>query len=55
MSPHFPRTESYDAAWVEKNSMGPNVLWLMESLCTEQGRPQGEASGGEAPVTTSTG
>ncbi len=33
MPPHFPRSEKYDAAWVEKNSMGPNTLWLMESLC----------------------
>jgi len=29
----FPRTSRYDAQWVADNQMGPNVLWLTESLC----------------------
>ena len=28
----FPRSASYDEAWVNANRMGPNVLWLAESL-----------------------
>lgn len=28
----FPRSGSYDAAWVLENQMGPNVLWLAEWL-----------------------
>jgi len=28
----FPRSSSYDMEWVLKNQMGPNVLWLAESL-----------------------
>ena len=28
----FPRSASYDAKWVLENLMGPNVLWLAESL-----------------------
>ena len=28
----FPRSQKYDAAWVFDNLMGPNVLWLAESL-----------------------
>ena len=31
----FPRSARYDAEWVLENLMGPNVLWLAESL-TEQ-------------------
>ena len=29
----YPKTEKYDASWVEKNWMGPNPLWLLEDLC----------------------
>jgi cyclopropane fatty-acyl-phospholipid synthase-like methyltransferase len=28
----FPRSASYDPEWVLENLMGPNVLWLAESL-----------------------
>ena len=28
----FPRSAAYDEAWVNENRMGPNVLWLAESL-----------------------
>ena len=28
----FPRSAKYDPAWVIENMMGPNVLWLTESL-----------------------
>ncbi len=28
----FPRSAAYDEAWVTENRMGPNVLWLAESL-----------------------
>ena len=28
----FPRSGCYDPAWVHKNEMGPNVLWLTEAL-----------------------
>lgn len=34
MSSSFPRSAKYDPSFVEDNLMGPNVLWLMESLCT---------------------
>jgi SAM-dependent methyltransferase len=30
--PDFPRAAGYDPAWVLENHMGPNVLWLAESL-----------------------
>ena len=30
--PDFPRAAGYDPAWVLENHMGPNVLWLTESL-----------------------
>ena len=29
----FPRSSAYDAEWVLANQMGPNALWLTESLC----------------------
>jgi len=29
----FPLSSKYDPQWVIKNEMGPNVLWLTESLC----------------------
>jgi len=29
----YPKTEKYDANWIEKNWMGPNPLWLLEDLC----------------------
>jgi len=29
----YPKTEKYDAAWVEQNWMGHNPLWLLEELC----------------------
>ncbi len=28
----FPRSAAYDESWVTENRMGPNVLWLAESL-----------------------
>lgn len=28
----FPRSARYDPEWVLENTMGPNVLWLTESL-----------------------
>ncbi len=28
----FPRSAKYDPGWVIENLMGPNVLWLTESL-----------------------
>ena len=28
----FPRSNGYDPEWVVENMMGPNVLWLTESL-----------------------
>ncbi len=30
--PRYPRSGGYDAAWVVENQMGPNALWLLESL-----------------------
>ena len=30
--PEFPRSGKYDPEWVIENTMGPNVLWLTESL-----------------------
>jgi len=30
---NYPRTAKYDQAWIEKNWMGPNPLWLLEELC----------------------
>ena len=30
--PDFPRSANYDADWVLENMMGPNALWLTESL-----------------------
>ena len=30
--PQFPKASTYDPAWVLENAMGPNVLWLTESL-----------------------
>ena len=29
---HYPRASAYDPTWVLANQMGPNVLWLTESL-----------------------
>ncbi len=31
--PRYTRSNAYDPAWVSANQMGPNVLWLAESLC----------------------
>jgi SAM-dependent methyltransferase len=31
-NPAFPRSSAYDPAWIAENPMGPNVLWLAESL-----------------------
>lgn len=31
-NPRFPRSNRYDEQWVFDNQMGPNALWLMESL-----------------------
>lgn len=28
----YPRSSKFDPEWVQKNEMGPNVLWLTESL-----------------------
>jgi SAM-dependent methyltransferase len=30
--PDYPRASAYDATWVHRNLMGPNVLWLIEAL-----------------------
>ena len=30
--PRYPRSNQYDADWVVANQMGPNALWLVESL-----------------------
>ena len=30
----FPLSAKYDPEWVLENQMGPNALWLTESLCT---------------------
>jgi len=30
--PRYVRSNKYDPAWITKNQMGPNVLWLTESL-----------------------
>jgi len=35
MTDLFPRSAAYDEEWVNANRMGPNVLWLAESV-TEQ-------------------
>ncbi|MGI9616518.1 MAG: SAM-dependent methyltransferase [Acidimicrobiales bacterium] len=29
----YDRSNGYDEAWVAENQMGPNALWLTESLC----------------------
>jgi SAM-dependent methyltransferase len=29
----YPRSSAYDLDWMMDNMMGPNALWLMESLC----------------------
>ena len=29
----FPRSATYDPAWIRTNQMGPNPLWLTEWLC----------------------
>ena len=31
----YPRSAGYDPEWVIENMMGPNVLWLAESLCQQ--------------------
>ncbi len=31
--PGYPRSAAYDPQWALENHMGPNVLWLAESLC----------------------
>jgi SAM-dependent methyltransferase len=31
---HYPRAAGYDPAWMIENQMGPNALWLAESLST---------------------
>jgi SAM-dependent methyltransferase len=31
-NPAFPRSSAYDPRWIAENMMGPNVLWLAESL-----------------------
>ncbi|HTV20075.1 MAG TPA: methyltransferase domain-containing protein [Polyangiaceae bacterium] len=30
--PRYPRSNRYDPAWVHAHQMGPNALWLLESL-----------------------
>ena len=30
--PRYPRSNGYDPQWVTRNQMGPNALWLTESL-----------------------
>jgi SAM-dependent methyltransferase len=31
--PRYQRSDGYDLEWVVANQMGPNALWLTESLC----------------------
>ena len=31
-NPRYPRANAYDPEWVFENQMGPNALWLLESL-----------------------
>lgn len=31
-NPRYPRSNTYDPAWMTSNQMGPNALWLLESL-----------------------
>lgn len=31
-NPRYPRAAAYDPAWILENQMGPNALWLLESL-----------------------
>ena len=31
-NPRFPRSNRYDPNWIMANEMGPNVLWLTESI-----------------------
>lgn len=31
-NPRYPRSNEYDPSWVAENQMGPNALWLLESL-----------------------
>ena len=33
--PRYPRSSTYDPAWIMENEMGPNVLWLTEALTAE--------------------
>jgi cyclopropane fatty-acyl-phospholipid synthase-like methyltransferase len=37
----FPRSAAYDLEWVLENQMGPNVLWLTESLTQVMGLKPG--------------
>lgn len=37
----FPRSATYDLEWVLENQMGPNVLWLTESLSQVMGLKPG--------------
>lgn len=37
----FPRSAGYDLEWVLENQMGPNVLWLTESLTQVMGLKPG--------------
>ena len=30
--PHYPRTNRHDMEWILRNLMGPNPLWLLESI-----------------------
>lgn len=32
--PEFPRSNTYDPAWILENQMGPNAVWLMEWLAS---------------------
>ncbi len=33
--PQYPRASTYDPDWIIENQMGPNALWLTESLLNE--------------------
>ena len=41
MADLFPRSAAYDESWVTENRMGPNVLWLAESLAERMTLEQG--------------
>ena len=39
----FPRSATYDPAWIGPHQMGPDPLWLTEWLCERTGLPPGSS------------